>query len=145
MKRTYTKLSISASVIGVLLSLSSGRPLAGEPASSSLTMGPKTIMSHQAKAVVGPSVQVDEQGRAHLAWTEEDREVRSLWHAKSDGPGRFCFFEPGMDQRMQARRLLAEHRIERDQLEDIDRLKTELLDLGTHQPKPRFGALSFGE
>lgn len=87
MKRTYTRLSISASVIGALLSLSSGRPLAGEPAPSSLTMGPKTIMSHKAKAVVGPSVQVDEQGRAHLAWTEEDHDLHSLWHAKNDGPG----------------------------------------------------------
>ena len=87
MKRTYARLGISASVIAMLLSLSSGRPLAGETDGSSLTMGPKTILSHKAKAVMGPSVQVDEQGRAHLAWTEEDHDLRSLWHATNDATG----------------------------------------------------------
>ncbi|MFO0700267.1 MAG: sialidase family protein [Nitrospira sp.] len=54
---------------------------------SSVTMGPRTITVHQVKSVVGPSVQIDEQGLVAAAWVEEDKERRTILFARSDKPG----------------------------------------------------------
>lgn len=87
MKRTHTRPGVSASLVGALLSLSSGQPLAGETAGTSLMMGPKIVTSHQVRAVVGPSVFVDAKGVAHLTWVSEDQEIRTVWYARTDETG----------------------------------------------------------
>ncbi len=54
---------------------------------SSVTMGPQHMTVHQAKNVVGPSVQIDEQGFISAAWAEEDKETRAIFFARSEKPG----------------------------------------------------------
>lgn len=49
--------------------------------------GPKHLTVHQVKGVVGPSVQIDDQGRISAAWVEEDKETRTILFAKSETPG----------------------------------------------------------
>ncbi|MGQ0556557.1 MAG: sialidase family protein [Nitrospiraceae bacterium] len=56
-------------------------------AESPLTLGSKHVTVHQAKGVVGPSVQIDEQGLVSVAWVEEDRETRTIFFARSEQPG----------------------------------------------------------
>ena len=51
------------------------------------TFGPKSITVHQVKSVVGPSVQIDEQGFVSAAWVEEDKETRTILFARSEKPG----------------------------------------------------------
>ena len=50
-------------------------------------LGAKWTTEHKVKSVVGPSVQVDEQGYLSMAWMEEDKEVRSVLYARSSAPG----------------------------------------------------------
>ena len=50
-------------------------------------LGQKFVTEHKVKSVVGPSVQVDEQGYIALAWMEEDKDVRSVLFARSTQPG----------------------------------------------------------
>lgn len=52
-----------------------------------VTLGPKSMTVHQAKSVVGPSVQIDEQGVVSAAWVEEDKETRTIFFARSEQPG----------------------------------------------------------
>jgi hypothetical protein len=52
-------------------------------------LGQKFVTEHKVKSLVGPSVQVDQEGYVALAWLEEDKEVRSVLFARStalDGP-----------------------------------------------------------
>jgi hypothetical protein len=81
------RLGTSASLVGALLGLSSGRPLAGETAGSSLMMESKIVTTHQVRAVVGPSVFVDAKGVVHLTWVSEDKEIRTVWYARTDETG----------------------------------------------------------
>ncbi len=64
-------------------------PLAAVQAESTrpFELGQKFVTDHKVKSLVGPSVQVDEQGHVSLAWTEEDRDVRSVLYARSTEPG----------------------------------------------------------
>jgi hypothetical protein len=52
-----------------------------------VTFGPKSITVHQVKSVVGPSVQIDEEGFLSAAWVEEDKETRTILFARSEKPG----------------------------------------------------------
>jgi hypothetical protein len=54
---------------------------------SQVTFGPKSMTVHQVKNVVGPSVQIDEQGFVSAAWVEEDKESRTILFARSEQPG----------------------------------------------------------
>ena len=75
---------------GVLeLCLSVAIPLATAQAEPALPyeLGQKFMTEHKVKSVVGPSVQVDEQGYLSLAWMEEDKDVRSVLYARSTAPG----------------------------------------------------------
>jgi hypothetical protein len=49
--------------------------------------GPKHVTVHNVKNVVGPSVQIDEQGFVSAAWMEEDKETRAILFARSEEPG----------------------------------------------------------
>ncbi|HEX8750934.1 MAG TPA: sialidase family protein, partial [Nitrospira sp.] len=42
---------------------------------------------HQVKNVVGPSVQIDDQGLISATWVEEDKETRAIFFARSEQPG----------------------------------------------------------
>ncbi len=50
-------------------------------------LGPRHITTHQSKNVVGPTVQIDEEGRLAAAWVEEDKETRTVFFARSEAPG----------------------------------------------------------
>ena len=76
--------SCSAS-IALLAVLAAPPVLAESPATFQL--GPKVTTEHKVKSLVGPSVQVDEQGRVSLSWMEEDKDVRSVLYARSTEPG----------------------------------------------------------
>lgn len=69
--------------------------VAGSPASlfsaevpdSSPTVGPKHVTVHNVKGVVGPSLQIDDEGRIAAAWVEEDKDARAILFARSEKPG----------------------------------------------------------
>jgi hypothetical protein len=75
-----------AVIIGIQLSLVT-MPGWVWSAESPLTLGSKHVTVHQVKGVVGPSVQIDEQGFVSAAWVEEDKETRTILFARSDKPG----------------------------------------------------------
>ena len=52
-----------------------------------VAMGPKSVTVHQVKNVVGPTVQIDDQGFIYAAWVEEDKDIRTILFARSDKPG----------------------------------------------------------
>ena len=54
---------------------------------SSPIVGPKYTTVHNVKNVVGPSVQIDDQGRIAAAWVEEDKDARTILFARSEKPG----------------------------------------------------------
>jgi hypothetical protein len=64
--------------------MAASQTFAGE---SQVTFGPKQMTVHNVKAVVGPSVQIDEEGRIAAAWVEEDKETRTILFARSEKPG----------------------------------------------------------
>lgn len=84
-------MSHSARTIGGLFALCLGLaiPLATARAEPALPyeLGQKFVTEQKVKSVVGPSVQVDEQGYLSLAWMEEDKDVRSVLYARSTAPG----------------------------------------------------------
>lgn len=67
------------------LGLSLAVPLATAQAEPPLPyeFGPKFVTEHKVKSLVGPSIQVGEQGDIALAWMEEDKDVRSVLFARS--------------------------------------------------------------
>jgi len=71
----------------VVLSLLVSLPVWAETAESVITMGSKRMTVHEVKSVVGPSVQIDEQGIVSAVWVEEDKDRRTIFFAKSEKPG----------------------------------------------------------
>ena len=80
-----TRAASCAASIALLAVLAAPPVLAESPATFQL--GPKVTTEHKVKSLVGPSVQVDEQGRVSLSWMEEDKDVRSVLYARSTEPG----------------------------------------------------------
>ena len=80
-----TRAASCAASIALLAVLAAPPVLAESPATFQL--GPKVMTEHKVKSLVGPSVQVDEQGRVSLSWMEEDKDVRSVLYARSTEPG----------------------------------------------------------
>ncbi len=58
-----------------------------ESPESSLALGPKYVTVHNVKGVVGPSVQIDDEGMIAAAWVEEDKDTRTILFARSKAPG----------------------------------------------------------
>jgi hypothetical protein len=54
---------------------------------STPTFGAKHMTVHNVKGVVGPSVQIDDQGIISAAWVEEDNDARTILFARSSTPG----------------------------------------------------------
>lgn len=75
----------AATLLVMLLSLVA-IPAWGETSEPAIRLGPKTMTVHQVKNVVGPSVQIDEQGLVSAAWVEEDKETRTIFFARSEQP-----------------------------------------------------------
>jgi len=71
----------------VMLSSLVAIPAWAETAEPAIRLGPKTMTVHQVKSVVGPSVQIDEQGFVSAAWVEEDKEIRTILFARSEKIG----------------------------------------------------------
>src|SRR5574337_255483 len=71
----------------VLLSLLVSMGVWAETSETAVTLGPKSMTVHQVKSVVGPSVQIDEQGIVSAVWVEEDKETRTILFARSEQPG----------------------------------------------------------
>ena len=50
-------------------------------------LGSKVTSDRHVRSVVGPSVQIDDEGRISLAWVEEDKETRTVWYWRLDRAG----------------------------------------------------------
>lgn len=74
-------------VLLVALPLVLSIDVSAEVADSSPTMGARWVTTHHIKSLVGPSVQIDEQGYVSAAWVEEDKETRTIRFARSEKPG----------------------------------------------------------
>jgi hypothetical protein len=48
--------------------------------------GPKLTTDHKVRAMVGPSVRIDDEGRIALAWVEEDKDTRTVFYAGTKRP-----------------------------------------------------------
>lgn len=66
------------------LALLGSLPIWAETPEPRIAMGPKWMTVHHVKSVVGPSVQIDEQGLVSAAWIEEDKDTRTVFFAKSE-------------------------------------------------------------
>ncbi|THJ22494.1 MAG: exo-alpha-sialidase [Nitrospira sp. CG24E] len=54
---------------------------------SPIVFGPKLTTDHQVRAVVSPSIRIDDEGRISLAWVEEDKDRRTIFYARTEQPG----------------------------------------------------------
>ena len=54
---------------------------------SPVVFGPKLTTDHPVRAVVGPSIRIDDEGRIALAWMEENKDIRSVLYAGTEHPG----------------------------------------------------------
>ncbi len=70
-----------------LLALHAVLPTLARASNLPVLFGKKHQMTRNVKAVVGPSVQIDEQGYLAATWVEEDKDTRTIFFAKSDEPG----------------------------------------------------------
>ncbi len=51
-----------------------------------LRFGPKLTADRPVRAVAGPSVQIDGEGRVSLAWVEEDKDKRTVFYSRTEKP-----------------------------------------------------------
>jgi hypothetical protein len=82
------RVSIQPSLIIVgLIALWPIVPALAETQHPPVSFGAKHMSVHHSKTVVGPSVQIDEQGIIFAAWVEEDKDTRTILFARSETPG----------------------------------------------------------
>jgi hypothetical protein len=78
------RVSIQPSLIIVgLIALWPIVPALAETQHPPVSFGAKHMSVHHSKTVVGPSVQIDEQGIIFAAWVEEDKDTRTILFARS--------------------------------------------------------------
>jgi hypothetical protein len=82
-ERTF-RMKRLASMVGAIISLISFVSMAWAEPDQSLRFGQKLTMDHRVRAVVGPSVKIDDEGRISLAWVEEDKELRRVLYARTE-------------------------------------------------------------
>ena len=73
--------------VGIAISAASLVSIALAEPGQSLQFGPKLTTDHNVRAVVGPSVRIDDEGHISLAWVEEDKETRAVLYARTEKPG----------------------------------------------------------
>lgn len=69
-------------IVGVAIGVVSLAPMALAESDQSLQFGSKLTTDHKVRAVVGPSVRIDDEGRISLAWMEEDKDIRAVLYAR---------------------------------------------------------------
>lgn len=74
-------------IVGIAISAVSFASMALAEADQVLRFGPKLTTDHKVRAVVGPSVQIDNEGRISLAWVEEDKDLRTVLYARTENSG----------------------------------------------------------
>ncbi len=85
-ERTF-RMKRLAWLIGVAISTVSFVPVAWAEPDQSVRFGPKLTTDHKVRAVVGPSVKIDDEGRISLAWVEEDKDLRRVLYARTEKMG----------------------------------------------------------
>jgi hypothetical protein len=74
-------------MLGIAIGAVSFAPMALAESDQALRFGPKLTTDHTVRAVVGPSVRIDDEGRISLAWVEEDKDIRRVLYAGTEKPG----------------------------------------------------------
>src|ERR1044072_6867976 len=74
-------------VFGMTISVVSLVPMPGAELDHSLQFGPKLIIDHKVRGVVGPSVNIDDDGLISLAWVEENKDLRTVFYSRTEKPG----------------------------------------------------------
>ena len=77
----------SAWMVGIAISIVSLASIALAEPDQPLQFGPKLTTDRPVRAVVGPSVRIDDEGRISLAWMEEDKELRTVLYARAEKSG----------------------------------------------------------
>ena len=85
-ERTFSTQSL-AMIVGMAISAVSLVPMAGAEPDHSLQFGPKLTTDHKVRGVVGPSVNIDDDGRISLAWVEENKDLRTVFYSRTEKPG----------------------------------------------------------
>lgn len=86
-ERTF-RIKKMAWMVGFAISAVSLAPIALAESDQSLRFGSKLTTDHKVRAVVGPSVTIDDEGRISLAWIEEDKDTRTVFYAGTERPER---------------------------------------------------------
>jgi hypothetical protein len=73
-------------MVGIALSAVSLASTAVATPESPIVFGPKLTTDRPVRAVVGPSVRIDDEGRISLAWVEEDKDIRTVFYAGTEKP-----------------------------------------------------------
>ena len=74
-------------MVGAVISVVSLTSMAPAEPDQTLRLGPKLTTDHRVRAVVGPSVQIDNESRISLAWIEEDKDLRTVFYARTENSG----------------------------------------------------------
>ena len=82
-ERTF-RVKKMAWMVGIVLSVVSLATMALADSDQTLQFGPKLTTDHKVRAVVGPSVRIDDEGRISLAWMEEDKDLRTVLYARTE-------------------------------------------------------------
>ena len=85
-ERTFSTQSL-VMMVGIVISAVSLVPMALAEPDHSLRFGPKLTADHRVRAVVGPSVKIDDEGHISLAWIEEDKDIRTVFYSRTDKSG----------------------------------------------------------
>lgn len=73
-------------MVGIAIGAVSFASLALAESEQTLRFGPKLTTDRPVRAVVGPSIRLDEQGRISLAWVEEDKDTRTVFYSRTEKP-----------------------------------------------------------
>lgn len=74
-------------IVGIAITAVSLASMAPAEPDQTLRFGPKLTADHKVRAVVGPSVRINDEGRIALAWMEEDKDTRTVFYAGTEKPG----------------------------------------------------------
>jgi hypothetical protein len=85
-KRTFRTQRLTW-IVGVAIGVFWLSSMAVAEPDQTLRFDPKITADHAVRAVVGPSVKIDEEGHISLAWVEEDKGIRRVLYARTEKPG----------------------------------------------------------
>ena len=71
-------------IVGIAVGIVSLASMALAEPDQAVRFGPKLTTDHKVRAVVGPSVAIDNEGRISLAWVEEDKDIRRVLYARTE-------------------------------------------------------------